>query len=326
MAKALKTPPKAAWEWESRIGRRLKLRDLHILSVVVRWGSMAKAAAHLDTSQSVVSEAIANLENALGVHLLDRSPRGIAPTIYATALLKRGHVVFDELREGVKDIEALAGRATGDVRIACPEFLAAGLMTDAIDGFSRRYPEIVCHVVEADVSTVDFRQLQERGVDLMMTRIPNAFADDDLNVEILFDDPHLVVAGMKSPWASRRNVKLAELVNEPWIIPTSVIVTAILKEAFETQGLQVPAQKVMTSFILMRNHLLASGRFLTVLPESALRYNAKQWALRALPIKLRATPQPIAIVSLKNRTISPAVQLFIEHLRTVAKAYLRRRA
>jgi DNA-binding transcriptional LysR family regulator len=320
-----KRTSQAAWEWESRIGRRLKLRDLHILSVVVRWGSMAKAAAHLDTSQSVVSEAIANLESALGVPLLDRSPRGIAPTIYATALLRRGHVVFDELREGIKDIETLAGQATGEVRIACPEFLAAGLITDAVEGFSRRYPEIVCHVVEADVSTVDFRQLQERAVDLTVTRIPHAFADDDLNVEILFDDPHLVVAGMKSPWANRRNVKLAELVNEPWIIPTSVIVTAILKEAFEAQGLQVPAQKVMTSFILMRNHLLASGRFLTVLPESALRYNARQWALRALPIKLRATPQPIAIVNLKNRTINPAVQLFIDDVRTVAKAYMRRR-
>ena len=76
----------------------------------------------------------------------------------------------------------------------------------------------------------------------------------------------------------------------------------------------------------MRNHLLASGRFVTVLPESVLRYNAKQWALRALPVKLRATPQPIAIVSLKNRSLSPAVQLFIGHLRTVVKAYMRRRA
>lgn len=326
MAKtAAKTATRASWDWETRIGRRLKLRDLHILSVVVRWGSMAKAAAHLDTSQSVVSEAIANLESALGVRLLDRSPRGIEPTIYATALLKRGHVVFDELREGIKDIESLAGQATGEVRIACPEFLAAGLITDAIDGFSRRHPHIVCHVVEADVSTLEFRQLQERGVDLMVTRIPHAFADDDLNVEILFDDPHLVVAGMKSPWASRRSVKLAELVDEPWIIPPSLIVSAILKEAFEKQGLMVPAAKVVTSFILMRNHLLATGRFLTVLPQSALRYNAKQWSLRALPIKLRATPQPIAIVNLKNRTLSPAVRLFIDHLRTATKAYLRRR-
>lgn len=320
-----KAAARASWDWESRLGRRLKLRDLHILSVVVRWGSMAKAAAHLDTSQSVVSEAIANLESALGVHLLDRSPRGIAPTIYATALLKRGHVVFDELREGIKDIEALAGQASGDVRIACPEFLAAGLITDAIDGFSRRHPDIVCHVAEADVSTLEFRQLQERGVDLIVTRVPNAFADDDLDVEILFDDPHLVVAGVKSPWASRRNVKLAELANEPWIIPPSLIVSAILKEAFEKQGLMPPAAKVVTSFILMRNHLLATGRFLTVLPQSALRYNARQWALRALPVRLRVTPQPIAIVKLKSRTVSPAVQMFIDYLRIAAKAYSRRR-
>jgi DNA-binding transcriptional LysR family regulator len=320
-----KAAARASWDWESRLGRRLKLRDLHILSVVVRWGSMAKAAAHLDTSQSVVSEAIANLESALGVHLLDRSPRGIAPTIYATALLKRGHVVFDELREGIKDIEALAGQASGDVRIACPEFLAAGWITDAIDGFSRRHPDIVCHVAEADVSTLEFRQLQERGVDLMVTRVPNAFADDDLDVEILFDDPHLVVAGVKSPWASRRGIKLADLADEPWIIPPSLIVSAILKEAFEKQGLMPPAAKVVTSFILMRNHLLATGRFLTVLPQSALRYNARQWALRALPVRLRVTPQPIAIVKLKSRTVSPAVQMFIDHLRIAAKAYARRR-
>jgi DNA-binding transcriptional LysR family regulator len=316
---------RAAWDWENRIGRRLKLRDLHILSVVVRSGSMAKAASHLATSQSVVSEAIANLESALGVRLLDRSPRGIEPTIYATALLKRGHVVFDELREGIKDIESLADSATGEVRLACPEFLAAGLITDAVDGFSRRYPQIVCHVVEADVRTLEFRQLQERSVDLMVTRIPNAFADDDLNIELLFDDPHLVVVGAKSRWASRRNVTLADLADEPWIIPSSLIVNAILQEAFEAQGLKVPAEKVITSFILMRNHLLATGRFLTVLPDSVLRYNAKQWALRALPIKLRTKPQPIAIVHLKNRTISPVVQLFIAHLRTVAKAFLRRR-
>jgi DNA-binding transcriptional LysR family regulator len=316
---------RAAWDWENRIGRRLKLRDLHILSVVARCGSMAKAASHLDTSQSVVSEAIANLESALGVRLLDRSPRGIESTIYATALLKRGHVVFDELREGIKDIESLADSATGEVRIACPEFLAAGLITDAVDGFSRRYPQIVCYVVEADVRTLEFHQLQERGVDLMVTRVPNAFVDDDLNIEFLFDDPHLVVVGAKSSWASRRNVTLADLVDEPWIIPSSLIVNAILKEAFEAQGLKVPAEKVITSFILMRNHLLATGRFLTVLPESVLRYNAKQWALRALPIKLRTKPRPIAIVNLKNRTISSAVRLFIDHLRTAAKAFLRRR-
>ena len=312
-------------DWDSRIGRRITLRDLHILSFVVRSGSMARAAAHLSTTQSVVSDAIANLESALDVRLLDRSAKGVEPTIYAKTLLKRSNVVFDELREGIKDIEALADSTTGEVRIACPEFLAGGLIPDAVDGFSRRYPNIVCDIVEADATTLEFRQLQERSVDLMVARIPTAFSDDDLNIEVLFDDPHVVVGGAKSPWVNRRNVSLADLAEEPWIIPASLIVREIMKEAFEAQGLKVPGGKIISSFVLMRNHLLATGRFLTVLPASVLQYNAKQWALRALPIKLRTKPRPIAIIMLKNRSVSPAAQLFIEHLRLTAKNYLRQR-
>src|SRR5262245_50139743 len=91
--------------WETRLGRRLKLRDLHILFTVVQWGSMAKGAAQLGMSQPAVSEAIASLENALQVRLLDRSSRGVEATVYARALLKRGHVVFDELKQGIRDIE-----------------------------------------------------------------------------------------------------------------------------------------------------------------------------------------------------------------------------
>jgi DNA-binding transcriptional LysR family regulator len=285
---------------------------------------MAKAAAHLSTSQSVVSDAIANVESALGVRLLDRSPKGVEPTIYANTLLKRSNIAIDELREGIKDIEALADSEAGEVRIACPEFLAGGLVPDAVDGFSLRYPDVVCEVVEADATTLEFRQLHERTVDVMVARIPTAFSDDDLQSEALFEDPHLVVVGANSPWVKRRKVTLADLAGAPWIIPSSLIVREIIIEAFEAQGLRAPEGKIISSFVLMRNHLLATGRFLTVLPASVLQYNSKQWALRALPIKLPTKPRPIAILSLKNRTVSPAVQLFMEHLRLTAKNYLRR--
>ncbi|MFZ1088838.1 MAG: LysR family transcriptional regulator, partial [Xanthobacteraceae bacterium] len=62
-------------DWESRIRRRVTLRDLHVLSSVVRWGSMAKAASHLAMSQSAVSESIAHREDAIRVRLLDRTPQ-----------------------------------------------------------------------------------------------------------------------------------------------------------------------------------------------------------------------------------------------------------
>ena len=81
-------------DWESQIGRRLKLRDLHVFSTVVQRGSMAKAAQQLGVSTPAVSEVIAGLEHALGVRLLDRIYQGIEPTVYGCVLLKRSVVVL----------------------------------------------------------------------------------------------------------------------------------------------------------------------------------------------------------------------------------------
>ena len=190
-------------DWDNRIGRRLKLRDLHILSTVVQWGSMAKAAAHLAMSQPAVSEAIAKLEDALRVRLLDRSSRGIEPTTYAHALLKRGHVVFDELRQGIRDIEFLANPTVGEVRVASSELFAAGLLPAAIDRLSRRYPQIVVRVVQANTATLEFRELRERTVDLVLARMHGSFGEEDLDIEVLSYDRHFVVVGTRSRWARR---------------------------------------------------------------------------------------------------------------------------
>ena len=104
-------------EWSDRVGRRIRLRDLHILLAVVQCRSMAKAAEHLAISRPVISRAINDLEHVLGVRLLERDRHGAEPTIYGAALLKRGTAVFEELREGVKDIEFLTDPAAGEVRI-----------------------------------------------------------------------------------------------------------------------------------------------------------------------------------------------------------------
>lgn len=306
--------------WESRIGRRLRLRDLHIFCAVVQWGSMAKAASHLTMSQPAVSEAIANLEDVLRVRLLERNPRGVEPTVYGHALLQRGQVVFDELRQGVRDIEFLADPTAGEVRITSQDLVAAGLLPVALDQLSRLYPHIIVRVVEANPSILEFRELRERDVDIALARIPASFMADDLDIEVLLDDPHFVVAGAGSRWARRRKIALAELVNEPWILPSNQVIRALIDEAFKAQGLKVPRERVSASSILLRHHLLATGRFLTVFPHSVLRYNAKQWSLKALPVDLGVKARSIAIVKLKSRSVSPVVQLFIEHLRAAAKS------
>ena len=312
-------PMSRTTDWESRIGRRVTLRDLHVLSTVVRWGSMAKAASHLAMSQSAVSESIAHLEDAIRVRLLDRTPQGIAPTIYAETLLKRGHVIFDELQQAIKDIEFLANPTVGEVRIAIPEFLTEWLLPTAIDKLSRRYPQIVVRVFQPNTMTLEHRELQDRSVDLVVTRVPKSFASDIFDMEALFDDPHFVVAGKGSRWAEASNIILAELENEPWTIPPSPVIDTLLQEIFETQGLKPPSKRVIAGSVVLRMHLLATGRFLSLFPTSVLRTAAQQWSIKTLPFDLRAKAQPIAILTLKNRTLSAVAQLLIEELREAAR-------
>src|SRR5256712_2031069 len=256
-------------DWESRIGRRLRLRDLHILSTVVKWGSMAKAASGLAMSQPAVSEAIASLEAALGVRLLDRTPRGVEPTLYASALLKRGLVVFDELRQGIKEIEFLADPTVGEVRIGCIESLTAGFMPEVIDQFSRKYPRALVHVDVAPLATQEFRELRERTVDLSLGRILKPVADDEIDAEILFQDEYFVVAGSRSPWARRRRIALADLVDEPWIlVPPNNVFAPFMAQAFSAQGLELPRAGVTSFSSAIRTQLVATGRFLTIMAGS----------------------------------------------------------
>jgi DNA-binding transcriptional LysR family regulator len=65
-----------------RIGRRMKLQDLHILMTVVQAGSMSKAASLLNTGQPAISRSIAELEHTVGVRLLERNRQGVEPTDY----------------------------------------------------------------------------------------------------------------------------------------------------------------------------------------------------------------------------------------------------
>ena len=302
------------------IGRRFKLRQLYILSAVVERGSMAKAASHLAMSQPAVSEAIASLEGTLKVRLLERSARGIEPTIYAQALLKRGTVVFDELSHGLRDIEYLADPATGEVRIGCPESLAAGFVPAMIDAFSRRHPQVTFHVTDTNVAALEFRELRERKVDLMLGRVSKAFADDEIDVDNLFNDRLLVVASRESRWARRRAIAPAELVNEPWILaPPNNLVRELFIEAFRAHGLEAPHAQVTSNSMNVRMHLLASGRFLTFIAESLLRQNAKRWSLKALPVDLGKQQLTVAVATLRKRTLSPTARLFLDHIKVATR-------
>jgi DNA-binding transcriptional LysR family regulator len=312
-----------AIDWDRQIGRRLRLRDLQVFSTVVQCGSMAKAAAQLGVSTPTVSETIANLENGIGVRLLDRGPRGVEPTRYGQALLKRTLTVFDELKQGIKDIKALDDPTAGEIRIACSSGIAFTVIPHIFDRFVKRYPRVVLHFNEviSSLSPHDLRELRERRYDLILMRgwAPQAEyqAADDLNVMPLFDDQLAIVAGAKSKWATRRRkIDLAELIDEPWIMQEPQTWNyQNLAEVCHKRGIATPTASLVTLSMAVITHFLADGRFITSIPRSVAYF----CSLKVLPVDLPARPWPINIVTLKNRTLSPVIERFIECARDVTK-------
>jgi DNA-binding transcriptional LysR family regulator len=308
-------------EWADRIGRRIRLRDLHIVLAVAEAGSMTKAAQRLAISHPVVSKTVSDLEQKLTVRLFDRTAQGVELTTYGQALLKCGVNVFDEMRQGLKQIEFLADPTSGELAVGCPEIMNAGIVPAISERFLQQHPRVQLRVVHADIALEQFGSLRERKVELLIGRLPEPFAEDDLVSEPLIGEPFVAVAGVDSPWARRRRAKLAEMMGEAWVLPPHDSTPGtIIAGIFKGEGLQPPRASVATLSVQLTTTLIATGKFVGILPSSVARFGARRVGLKILPLMMPATRYPIAIITVKNRTPGPLAKLFIEHARTVAKS------
>jgi DNA-binding transcriptional LysR family regulator len=297
--------------------------------VVAQCGSMAKAAKQLAISQPVVSKVIADLEALLEVRLFDRSQKGVEPTFYGTALLKRSVGLFDDLKTSIDEIRFLADPAVGELRVGSTEPLLAGLVTAAIERLWRRHPGIAMRVVQSDSATLINRELPERRIDLAVIPISTPSLRKDLDITVLYTDFWHVVVGMNSRWARRKTITLAELVDEPWCAtPLDTSIGSLLVDPFRARGLKMPrlaVASVLSPQLVVR--FLEDGRLVGVMADSLLHYfYARRFPIKKLPVELPIEPFSIAIVTVKNRTISPAAQNFIDCARDVAMELAQQRS
>jgi DNA-binding transcriptional LysR family regulator len=305
--------------WDDRTKRRLKLRDLDILLAVIEMGSMGKAAGRLRISQPAISKAIVGLEDALGIRLLDRGRRGVVPTPYGLALAKRGVAIFNDLRQGVLDIDFLSDPTKGEIRIGATEPVAVAFVSPSIDRLSRKYPQTYFHVVTGDGGTL-YKNLLDKSIEVAICRMIGPLPEE-LAAEVVFHDSLVVLSSAKNPLTRRRKLTLVELMDEPWALPPAdSVFSSLIDDVFRANGHQPPRSTVATLSEYMKNDLLATGRFLTVLPGFMLKMRGRHSGLKALPVALPNARMPIGIITLKNRTLTPLAQVFIEAIRATAKS------
>jgi DNA-binding transcriptional LysR family regulator len=212
----------------------------------------------------------------------------------------------------------MADPRVGEVRLGCPDTLAATLLPPVLERLSAQHPRIRLHIEQTNPVLPDIRQLLDRNVDLMFGRLGPPFGEE-VHSEILYRDPMVVVAPVQG---SRRKVALADLLDERWILyPPNRTPGIFIEQAFREQGLSFPQATVLSYSLQLRDMLMMTGNYLSIVAVSAVPVlNSKRDTVKVLPIDLgrNATARPVAIFTLKNRTLSPVVDVFIGCVRAVA--------
>jgi DNA-binding transcriptional LysR family regulator len=302
-----------------RIARALKLKDLHTFRAVVEQRSMTKAAAAVALTPAAVSKTVSEMEALLGVRLLERTPKGVVPTAYGEALVKGAGNLFDELGQTIRQLDSMADPMVGETHIGATEIMHGGVMTAVLDRLSQRHPGMVFHVSIANNPDELSRALRARTIDLSISRISHE-PDDDLDKEVLFDDPLVVITGTDNPRGRGPRVTLAQMLEVIWCMPDEAhTIGVLIRQGFRTQGLTLPRVCITSPSMALQASMARTGRFFSVVAASYMRLASDTSGLRVVPVDLQINPPPVGIVTLKHRMISPVTQYFIDCVREVAR-------
>lgn len=296
---------------DDEILRRITLRELRVLAAAVRCGSVAQAARELALTQPAVSKAIAALESTVGAQLVERSAQGVQPTAAGRLLLARSANAFDELKEAGREMALLADPLGGELNVGASAALSAGLLPAVLIEMQKRRPAIRYFSVEAEQSVLCC-EIRAHRLDIALARAPERGQEPQIHFEKLFDERLLIVAPLTHPLAKRRAVKLNELVQARWVLPTAEsYLGRMIAHAFEQRGLPLPLGPVTTMSVLARFELLSSGDFVTTMPESLLRFSRTHPPVAILPVDPLLIAQ-VGVLRLKRRSVSSVARAFID--------------
>lgn len=299
--------------------RRVRLRDLETLVTVVQSGGMRKAAAALHLSQPAVSRAMRELEEALGVRLLQRGPAGAEATMHGEALVQRARAVFDELHNALQELDWLSDPEAGEVRVGGGDTQQAGVLALAAQALLAQHGRMRLSFESAQAHQLVDWMLPQRQVDLAIIRPAVLPLPADIEGEALLHEQLHVVVGPEHPLARRRKLALAELLDEHWILSRNErMADTPLVRAFADAGLPMPARVIESGTLSLRHRLLLGGRFVTCIPHTVVPFARQHFGLRVLPVAVPRWTEATMVLWLRGRVPTPATSACLDALREAA--------
>ncbi len=294
---------------------RLKLRHLILVDALGQRGSVVSAAEQLHIGQPVVSRALRELEEILGVSLFDRGPRGVTPTIFGIAFIDHARSVLAELLQAGQHMSELATADRGTVTVGTHLAGSNVLLPLAIASLKHTRPKLTVIVQEATPDLL-LADLLSGKVDLVIGRL-NPLPDEPRITQIeLYQEPIRLVTRVGHPAQALPNQNLRDLLDYPWILPGSrTVLRQELEAVFHAENLPLPGDRIECSSILPLRHLLLNTDVIAALPM-LIATEDDRLALLSTPLEpIRRT---VGVTRRINQMLSPATQALLDHLHAAA--------
>ncbi len=292
------------------------LRQLRAFVAVARTGSFTLAADSLHVTQSALSGLIKELEQAIGVQLVDRTTRRIQ-------LSEVGRECYPLIEKILQDLDGVLGEITnlktlkkGVVRVAVPQLMACTLLPEVIAVFKKAYPEVQIRVVDCGVESVVGRVLSGE-VDVAIG--PERDVAMGVSSRLLFEMPFMLVLPKGHPLQKQRSITWADALAHPFISLQGEFTERLAGDLHQTlRDLKVaPANEVvfMTTALSMVSENLGVA---TCLPYAESLVKRYQLQMRRLHPEVT---RKFFVFTRTDRSLSPASESFVETLFDFVRTY-----
>lgn len=298
--------------------QRLSLRNLRLVEVISREGSLVRAAQSMNMTQSAVTKALQELEAAVGVQLFDRTNRGALPTPFGEALAAHARVVMTQIRHATQELAELKDGSGGTVAVGTLLSASVQLLPQAIAKVQRDRPNLRVRIFEG--TNESLMPLLRRGdLDMVVGRLPEFRERQGIRQEILFEDDARVVVGPAHPLAGASGLTLRDLLDWPWILPSQdTNLRSQIDNAFREEGCEPPTGSVESVSILVTRALLMTGPYVAVWPTQLAGTEAAMGSVDVLPLPLLSTARSVGLSVRAEGRMSPAAKVMIEALRAAS--------
>lgn len=295
----------------------MELRDLEYFAVIAEHGHLGRAADALRMSQPALSKSLRRLEQIVEVKLVNRTPKGVELTAEGSMLLLRVRELRLSLRSVTREITEMSEGRAGHLKVGVGAPVSEQLLSSAFATLLKDAPRTKLLVSISDGDLM-FRALHNGELDVIVTYFRPS---EGLVCEHLYDDEFVVCASANHRLAGRKDLTLAELVQERWALAEPTLISQHwLLDKFREAGFPPPRIAFESRSLALKQRMVACSDLLTFTSRSVFQQFASPSAVKTLPVKELIWPFTISVIYRKETSLSPAVCRFVEIIKATAKA------